>query len=105
MDHGPAFWRQAQVSLSRVPLGPRAFDQTAFAKAEQDAAEISGIEAEIFADFRRDRRLAMCQLVEYAHFRKRERAVEMSFLEEADFPRIEAVEAADGLHRILLGRH
>src|SRR5258708_36545255 len=72
-----------------------AFDQAALLEVAQHAAQIAGIEIERAADLGRGRRAAAGDLVKHPRLAERIGAVEKSFAQYADLPRVEAVEAAD----------
>ena len=76
-----------------------AHDQPGVREAAQDAAEIAGVEPELLAELGRRDRVALRELVEHARLGQREPAVEQSFLQHADPPRVEAVETADPVDR------
>src|ERR1700724_230648 len=70
-------------------------DQAAFLEIAQHAAEIPGIEIERAADLGRGRGAAAGDFVKHPRLGERIGAVEKSFAQHADLPRVEAVEAAD----------
>ena len=91
-----------------VARGNLAADQSAFLEIAQHAAQIAGIEIERAADLGRGRRAAAGDLVQHARLGERIGAVEKSFAQHADLPRVEAVEAADrgdALVALADGRH
>src|SRR5204863_521896 len=83
-------------SLATVGGGPRPADEAALLEGAQDAAQIARVEAEVPAQLGRRRPILMRQLVEHAHFRKREGALEITLVEQADLPGIEPIEPTHG---------
>ena len=82
------------MALPGVAGRRRAPDQAAFFEIAQHAGQIAGIELERAADLARRRRVPARDLVEHARLAERIGAVEKSFAQYADLPRVEAVKAA-----------
>ena len=76
-------------SMSRAGYRPT------YLESLEDAAEIAGIETEFSGDIGRGRLVAPADFVEDARFGEREHAAAIAFLQNADTPRVEAVELAD----------
>ena len=102
---GGAFGGQGQVGLAAIGSRGLAINPAAFFEAGKNAAEITGIDAELGgepgggnASMRR-----MRDLVEQTYFGQRERGGEQPLLEEADLAGIETVEVANGGDGILDG--
>jgi len=73
----------------------------------QDATQIPRVEAQLPAQLRRRRLVALRQLVQYARRGERERAVQEPFVEQADLLRVEPIEAPHHRDALLQvgGRH
>src|SRR5439155_18075545 len=69
-------------------------------KCAQDAAQVSGIQFKFFAQFRSCGLLAVGEFVEHADFTQGQRTVEQPFLQNTNLPRVEAIEAPDGLNAL-----
>ncbi len=82
------------MTLPAVAHRRLALYQAALFELAEHPAQIAGIEVERAADIACGRRAAARDLVKHARLAERERAVEKSFAQDADLPRVEAVEAA-----------
>src|SRR3989454_1110484 len=82
-------------------------DQAALHEPAQDATQIPRVEAQLPAQLRRRRLVALRQLVQDARRGERERAVQEPFVEQADLLRVEPIEAPHDCDALLQvgGRH
>ena len=81
------------MPAARIVLGRDGLDQAVVAQGTQDPAEIARVEPEVAAELGGGRAVAVRQLVEHARLGEGERAAGQTFVQEADLPRVEAVEA------------
>src|SRR5439155_13658893 len=93
----PAAGQPQEVRPAVGRRGPPV-DEAALAQAAQDAAQVAGVQPQLLAELGGAGPLAVGQLVEDARLRERERALQQAFLQHADPPGIEPVEAPRGLH-------
>jgi hypothetical protein len=84
-----------EMEVARVVGRALAADELLVLELPQQAAEVAGVEVEIAREFGRRRPFAMSELPEQARFGQREARVGQAFVQDADAPRVEAVEAAD----------
>src|SRR5262245_2421880 len=98
-ERGLAPRGEAKVALAAVGLRPCPADQAALLEALEDAAQIARVEAELAAQPRCRGPVLVRQLIEHAHLAQREGALEVALFEQADLPRVEAVEAPHGSDR------
>ena len=89
---------EEQVALATVAGRTLLANQTAPYKIAQDAAEITVVELELLAEFRRSEVVFMREFVEHVCFRERERALEKILLQRADVPGVEPIESPDTLN-------
>ena len=89
----------AKLRVAGIVRRRRALDQAALLEAAQQAAQVAGIEAEVARQLGRGGVLAVRELPQQARFGQRERGRQQAFLQHADAPRVEAVEAADRVDR------
>src|SRR5205823_929036 len=88
--------RSAARSGQREQLAPRvvrrglALDPAASVESPQHPAQITGVDPKLAAQVGGRRSGALRELIENAHLRQRQGAVEQTFLEDADLARIEA---------------
>ena len=92
--------------IGRAPriLAPAPLDPALRLEAAEDAADIAGVEAQLRLQLRRQRRLAIGDLVEQPRLGERQVAVHIMRIERAGEAGVEAVEGADGGDRIGHGR-
>src|SRR5262249_25706646 len=88
--------REREVALPPVLLRRFAADQAALFEIAKKAAEISRIKVEGARDVACSELVGMCELVEHAHFAQGVGTVQVRLAQDADLPRVEAVELADG---------
>jgi hypothetical protein len=86
------------MALPTVVFRRRPLEEAALLEVTQDPAEIARVQPEIAAKLGGRGPLAVRQLVEHAHLAEGEGALEVPLLEQADLPRVEAVEAPHGGH-------
>src|SRR5205814_7265902 len=66
-------------------------------KCAQNTAQVSRIQSQFFAQLCGRRLLAIGEFIEHADFGQGQRTVKQPFLQNTDLPRVEAIEAPDGL--------
>ena len=91
---------QRKVALPCVGLRRFSADQAFLLEIAQQARQVPGVEIERADNVAGGQVVAFRQFVQHAHFAERVGAVEIVFAQDADLPRVEAVEAA---HRIDAG--
>ena len=83
---------QGEEALPAVGLRAGALEQPALLEAAQDAAQIARIEPELSPERARGDGVLMRELVEDAPLGQGERAGQIALVQEADLPRVEAIE-------------
>src|SRR6266536_4682375 len=79
----------------------RRLNQSLLFEALQHAAQVSPIQPEFLAKLDAGDPLAMRQLIQHANFSQRKLAVQQMFLQNTDLASVEAIEAANGLDRVV----
>ena len=89
---------EAEVEMARVVARALGADQLGVLQRAQQPAQVAGIEIEVARQLGgRCVRLAMRELPEQARLGQREARAGQALVQDADAPRVEAVEAADGV--------
>ena len=88
--------RHRQERLASIAIRTLTLNVALRLEGAQNAAEVTGVEAEFARDVACRRFLALNDLVQHARFRQRERAAAIAFLQHADVARVEPIEPAHG---------